>query len=82
MVRPAVALKLGLFAPTIGEQLAKQGLQAERAEDAAQWQSDREAIKRLEVRGILTDTEALLARHRLHREIGRNIEPLTEEGRP
>lgn len=79
MPRPMFALKLGAFAPSVEEQLASQGLKAVHGgEDAIEWDKDRHAIKRLEMRGVLTEAEAEAARRRFMREVGRYIEPLGE----
>jgi hypothetical protein len=71
-------LKLGLFAPSVREQLAAQNLQAIDAADADHWQKDREAIKRLEMRDVLTMSAAGQARQRLMRQIGKSVEPVEQ----
>jgi hypothetical protein len=57
-------LQLGALAPSIGEQLAEQGLSCQRGE-LRHFQRDDDAITRLAVRQLITQTQVEAARKRL-----------------
>lgn len=61
-------LEFGAMAPDISQQLAYQGLTA-KARAIAHWQKDADAITRLSVRGMLSDSEKSKARRRLLKTI-------------
>ena len=61
-------ISFGALSPSIGEQLRSQGLTATK-DDVTHWESDRKALTRLRVRGLLPDATAKQAERRLFKRI-------------
>lgn len=68
MARPTFGVSFGAMAPPLAEQLAE--VLGERSHpNLPQHQKDADAIARLAVRGVLTETEAHRARKRLMKRL-------------
>jgi hypothetical protein len=68
-------LSFGPVVPTIHEQLRMQDIRHD-VEAMAEFQFSADCISRLNVHGLLTDTEARTARKRLFKKIRRSLEKL------
>ena len=66
------AISMGAFADPILKQITSQGYEA-KAHLIAQWQDDVNAVCRLRIRGVLTDTEAHKANKRLFAVISKGV---------
>ena len=64
-------LTFGAMAPTILAQLARQGVQPNEVGVVSHWQRDADAIARLKIRGLISDSQARQARQRLLKNIVR-----------
>jgi hypothetical protein len=66
------AISMGAFADPILKQITSQGYEA-KASLIASWQGDSDAVCRLRIRGVLTDTEAHKANKRLFAAISKGV---------
>lgn len=71
------AISMGAFADPILKQITDQGYEA-KASLIAAWQQDADAVCRLRVRGVLTDTEAHKANKRLFAAISKGIKSVQQ----
>ena len=62
-------LVFGAIVPNIGQQLRDAGFTASKNGDIEHWQKDADAITRLIVRGLLTDSAGTVARRKLMKKI-------------
>lgn len=67
-------LRFGAMTPKLRDQIADAGFMAFYG-DVAEWQVDADAISRLMIRGLLTDSETAAARKRLLKIIAGGIAP-------
>lgn len=65
-------IHFGALVPSIAEQLAKAKLDAP-PKDVLQWQKDADAIVRLNVRGLLTDSATRAARQKLVKKMAEAV---------
>jgi hypothetical protein len=68
VIERSFSIHLGALAPTLTQQFADAGVRMNPTL-LAHWQKDQDAIARLAVRGLLSDTEARKARERLCKKI-------------
>lgn len=65
-------IHFGALVPSIAEQLAKAKLKAS-PKDVLHWQKDADAIVRLNVRGLLTDSATRAARKKLVKKMAKAV---------
>jgi len=66
-------IELGLLSPSVTEQLNKAGISSKDKEELKRIDMDADAISRLHIRNLITETEALKARNKLMKNICINI---------
>lgn len=72
-----ISIALGMFGPPIRQQLKKQGLLIIDEENYKNWNMDREAVYRLYIRGVISNTTLEKANMRLMRSLVSNIKDIT-----
>lgn len=70
--REVLELDFGALVPSIADQLAAKGMKAAR-NDLKHWQADANAITRLSIRGLISDSAARAARQKLTRKIAAGV---------
>ena len=70
--RGTIAIRFGAMANRLEAQLRAQGFEARKI-DIAHWQDDADAVARLAIRGLLTETETAKARKRLLKAISLGV---------
>ena len=65
-------LKFGAMAPKLKDQIRDAGFRFH-YKDVEQWQADADAIARLSIRGLLSDSQTASSRQRLTRLIAKGI---------
>jgi len=69
----SVSLEFGALAPPLREQLKDAGLVIRYKRNLAHYQRDADAITRIVIRGLISDSQARTARKRLMRRIAAGI---------
>jgi hypothetical protein len=71
---PEIALHFGALSPSVSEQLSEQGLTVtDEKFSTLQWDKDAEAITRLYLRGLLTDSQKQAAHKKLFNKIKKGV---------
>lgn len=70
----SIGIHFGALAPSVSEQLAAQGLTANQ-KDLKQWDLDADAITRLYLRDLLTDSQKQAAQKKLFNRIKKSVAP-------
>lgn len=74
MSEQILKIRLGAMSPSVKEQVEEQGFKID-ATDSVHLQKDSEAITRLIIRGLITDSQAKQARDKLFKKIQKSLTP-------
>jgi len=76
-----IGIHFGALCPSIAEQLIEQGV-VTIPDDINHFQEDADAVTRLVIRGLITDSQASAARRKLLKKIVREVEKATKKQEP